>query len=120
MGSQEFTQLIVWQKAHQVRLAVFDATEKLPLSRMFRLVDQMQTAAQSVPGNIAEGFGRRLPKDKARFYTIAKGSADELKDQLIFTREKGYWRDNVAVQSTLEEVCRMLRRLIDMTLGGMG
>jgi len=117
MGSKEFTQLTVWQKAHQVRIAVFDATEKPPLSRMYRLIDQMQTAAQSVPGNIAEGFGRRLPKDKARFYTIAKGSADELKDQLIFTREKGYWPDHLAVQSKLEEVCRMLRRLIERTLG---
>jgi four helix bundle protein len=101
MGSTDFTQLIVWQKAHQVRIAFFGGTEKPPLSRMYRLVDQMQTAAQSVPGNIAEGFGRRQPKDKARFHTISKGSAAELKDQLIFT-----------------EVCRILRRLIDMTLGG--
>jgi four helix bundle protein len=84
---------------------------------MFRLVDQMQSAAQSVPGNIAEGFGRRMPRDKARFYTIAKGSADELKDQLIFVRDKGYWRENLEVQSKLEEVCRMLRRLIELTLG---
>ena len=118
MGSKDFTQLIVWQKAHQVRLAVFDATEKLPLSRMFRLVDQMQSAAQSVPGNIAEGFGRRMPRDKARFYTFAKGSAAELKDQLIFVRDKGFWRENLEVPSKLEEVCRMLRRLIERTLGG--
>jgi four helix bundle protein len=118
MGTSEFTQLIVWQKAHHVRLVVFDATEKPPLSRMFRLIDQMQGAALSVPGNIAEGFGRRSPRDKAKFYTFAKGSADELKDQLIFTREKGYWPDNLPVQSTLEEVCRMLRALIDKTLLG--
>ena len=118
MGSKEFSQLIVWQKAHQVRLAVYDATEKPPLSRMFRLVDQMQTAALSILGNIAEGFGRRHPKDKAKFYTIAKGSTDELKDQLIFTRDKGYWRDNLAIQAKLEEVCRMLRSLIEKTLAG--
>jgi len=118
MGSQDFSQLTVWQKAHQVRLAVFTATEKPPLARMFRLIDQMQAAALSVPSNIAEGFGRRHPKDKAKFYTVAKGSADELKDQLIFTRDQGYWRDNRAVQDTLEEVCRMLRSLIHKTLGG--
>ena len=73
-----------------------------------------------MPGNIAEGFGRRLPGDKARFYTIAKGSADELKDQLIFTRDAGYWVANLPVQALLEEVCRMLRSLIDKTLGGNG
>lgn len=120
MGSNEFTQLIAWQKAHQIRLAVYSATEKPPLARMFRLMDQMQSAALSVPSNIAEGFGRRHPKDKAKFYTVAKGSADELKDQLIFTRDQGYWPDNQAVQARLEEVCRMLRSLIDKTLGGSG
>ena len=120
MGSKEFTQLIVWQKAHRVRLAVFTATDKPPLARMFRLASQMQSAAHSIPANVAEGFGRRHPKDKARFYTIAKGSADELKDQLIFTRDQGYWKDNFPVQCTLEEVCRMLRSLIDKTLRGGG
>jgi four helix bundle protein len=120
MGSKEFTHLIVWQKAHQVRMAVFETTEKPPISRMFRLASQMQGAALSVPGNIAEGFGRRHARDKAHFYTMAKGSADELKDQLIFTRDKGYWKDNLPVQANLEEVCRMLRSLIDKTLGGNG
>jgi len=117
VGSSNFTQLIVWQKAHQVRLAVFDVTERPPLSRMFLLMDQMQSAALSVPGNIAEGFGRRHPKDKARFYAFAKGSADELTDYLILCRDKGYWKDNEKIQSKLEEVCRMLTRLIDLTLG---
>jgi hypothetical protein len=70
------------------------------------------------PREYRRGFGRRHPKDKAKFYTIAKGSADELKDQLIFTRDKGYWKDNLAVQAKLVEVCRMLRSLIEKTLEG--
>lgn len=118
VGSKEFTQLIVWQKAHEVRLEVSRVSDAFPPSQAYRLTAQMQTAALSIPGNIAEGFGRRHPKDKAKFYTIAKGSADELKDQLIFTRDKGYWRDNLAIQAKLEEVCRMLRSLIEKTLAG--
>lgn len=117
MGAAEFTQLIVWQRAHEVRMEVYRVTDAFP-PRQFRLITQMQTAALSVPANIAEGFGRRHPRDKARFYSIAKGSADELKDYLIFSRDYGYWPDNQLVWSKLEEVCRMLRRLIQTTLEG--
>jgi four helix bundle protein len=118
MGNPGFTHLIVWQKAHAVRLAVFKATENFPAAQQYRLTGQMQTAAISVPGNIAEGYGRRHRKDKAHFYTIAKGSADELMDYLILSKDVGYWPGNEGVRKTLEEVCRMLSRLISTTLGG--
>lgn len=118
MRDPSFRHLIVWQKAHAVRLAVFAATEKFPATQQYRLTGQMQTAALSVPGNIAEGYGRRHRRDKAHFYTIAKGSADELMDYLIFSRDAGYWPENDAIRRIQEEVCRMLSGLIDTTLGG--
>ncbi len=39
--------------------------------------DQLERASLSVVLNIAEGAGRRAPRDKARFYSIARGSANE-------------------------------------------
>ncbi len=39
--------------------------------------DQLDRASLSVVLNIAEGAGRRAPRDKARFYSIARGSANE-------------------------------------------
>jgi four helix bundle protein len=41
------------------------------------LADQLQRAATSVPLNIAEGAGEFSPKEKARFYRIAKRSGTE-------------------------------------------
>ena len=48
----------------------------LPLRRT-ELSDQMDRASISVPLNIAEGAGRSTPRERARHYTIARGSAVE-------------------------------------------
>ncbi len=41
------------------------------------LRDQLDRASASVLLNLAEGCGRRAPKDRAHFYSIARGSAME-------------------------------------------
>ena len=48
----------------------------LPLRRT-ELSDQLDRASISVPLNIAEGAGRSTPRERARHYTIARGSAVE-------------------------------------------
>ena len=42
------------------------------------LKDQLERASLSVCLNVAEAAGRRSPRDKARFYAIARGSATEV------------------------------------------
>jgi len=42
-----------------------------------RLRDQLADAAESILLNTAEGAGRRSGADKARFFDIARGSAEE-------------------------------------------
>ena len=48
----------------------------LPLRRA-ELSDQLDRASISVALNIAEGAGRSTPRERARHYTIARGSAVE-------------------------------------------
>jgi four helix bundle protein len=50
--------------------------EGLPRGRSY-LADQLRRASTSITFNIAEGAGEFAPRDKARFYRIARRSASE-------------------------------------------
>lgn len=48
----DFTDLKVWNKAHQLTLQVYGMTKAFPREEKYRLVDQLCRAASSVPANI--------------------------------------------------------------------
>jgi len=52
------------------------ATAELPAGHSF-LADQMRGASASVVLNFAEGNGKASPRDRRRFFRIAKGSVLE-------------------------------------------
>jgi four helix bundle protein len=56
MPASKVTDMIVWQKAHQLTVEVYKLTRRLPEDERFGLIPQMRRAASSVPANIAEGF----------------------------------------------------------------
>lgn len=116
MGTTSFTQLTVWQKAHQVTLSVYKITKNFPSEERFGLSAQMRKAATSIPANIAEGYGRQKPADKGRFYNIGQGSAEELRYYLILSKDLGYVEDQASLWNSLDEVSRMLRRLAQVTV----
>lgn len=89
-ASRSFTQLIVWQKAHQFVLAVYKLTSKFPREEIFGLTAQFRKAAVSIPANIAEGYKKKGKLDKARFFNIAEGSLEECKYYLILTEDLHY------------------------------
>lgn len=85
-----FTDLVVWQKAHELALEIYRITGRFPDTEKFGLLVQMRRASTSITANIAEGFGRRGIMDKVRFYDFAVGSLYELQDQLFMVRDLTY------------------------------
>ncbi|MGO8814856.1 MAG: four helix bundle protein [Terriglobia bacterium] len=117
MAIERFEQLEVWQVAHHLVLDVYKVTQELPKDQRFGLVSQMQRAGVSVPANIAEGFKRRGPADKVRFYNIAQGSLEELRYYFILCRDLGYKVEFELLADQTERVGRMLTGLI-RSVGG--
>jgi four helix bundle protein len=68
--------LDVYQLARQLARESSDLLARLPGGRA-DMTDQFRRAALSLPLNLAEGAGEFAPKEKARFYRIAKRSATE-------------------------------------------
>jgi four helix bundle protein len=114
MSKQGFKELLVWQRAKKLAVAVFKLTEDGKLSRQYALADQLRRSAVSVPSNIAEGDERDTDKESVRFFYIAKGSLAELITQLEISQEVGLLAaDQVAPLSReCDELGRMLGALI--------
>ncbi|MEK7581600.1 MAG: four helix bundle protein [Patescibacteria group bacterium] len=85
-----YQKLIVWQRAKDLVVMVYNVTTKFPKSEEFGLKSQMRRAAVSVLSNIAEGYSRRSKLDKKRFLEIAVGSLFELESDLEVSLELGF------------------------------
>src|ERR1700745_75018 len=84
---KDFRNLKVWQKAHELGLALYPVTDSFPRLEAYGLASQIRRSASSIPSNIAEGCGRAGDSELARFCTIARGSASELEYQLLLARD---------------------------------
>ena len=113
MAVQHYQQLLVWQKAMDLAVAVYRASDPFPKSETYRLCDQLRRCAISVPSNIAEGQGRNTTPDFLRHLGIARGSLYEAETQLILAYRLGYLTDELrtALLSLTGEVGRMLNGL---------
>jgi four helix bundle protein len=111
-----FKELLVWQKSMDFVDHVMDIIEKLDEGkRHFRLIDQLESSAASVPMNIAEGKGRNTQKEFAQFLYIARGSLYETITLLnIFSRRKWITEETLnKSEAHAFEIASMLKGLIN-------
>src|SRR5216684_671024 len=106
-AARTFRDLVVWRKAHEFVLAVYQFTGSFPQRETFGLAHQMRRAAISVPANIAEGFGKRSKPEKARFLNMAEGSLEESRYYLVLAQDLGYGNTEEQMR-LLEQVSRLL------------
>ena len=90
MATQSFTDLVVWQKAHELALLIYSMTKQFPKDELFGLTSQFRRAGVSIAANIAEGYRRRGTKEKLRFYNIAQASLEECRYYFILSNDINY------------------------------
>ncbi|MSU24571.1 MAG: four helix bundle protein [Opitutus sp.] len=85
---RHFTDLMVWQKAYQLGLRVFEVSKGWPSEEKYALTDQVRRSSRSVSVNISEAWGKR--RYVAHFISRLTDSDTELletENWLMFARD---------------------------------
>jgi len=82
-----FEDLEVWKRSARLSATLYQQTKDL---KAFGFRDPPTRSGLSIPSNIAEGYERDSDAEIARFLTIAKGSAGELRTQILIGIEANY------------------------------
>ena len=103
--------LKLWQKA--IELAKSICTDILPLlppDERYSMTPQLRRACQSIPANIAEGYGRYYYQENIRFCYIARGSLEETFSHLKLAYDLNYL--DVNSYNPIYDDIQELRRLL--------
>jgi four helix bundle protein len=90
MVAKRFEDLVCWQLARELEREVYAFTAMPPAAKDLEYCRQIRKSSSSAPRNMAEGFGRYLPGEFARFMRNALGSLNETRDHLGAGYEQGY------------------------------
>ncbi len=106
--------LEVYKKVHLLTLDIYRLTEKFPKDELFGLVSQMRRAAVSINSNLSEGGARLSRAELLRFIGISRGSASELKYQLLLSQDLGFVKkeEYKRMDDNLTEILKMLTGLV--------
>ncbi|MFZ0201402.1 MAG: four helix bundle protein [Candidatus Sulfotelmatobacter sp.] len=111
---EDFRNLRVWGKAHELTLTVYKRTHSFPKEEMYGLTSQLRRSSASIGANIAEGFGRRSDAEMRRFVQIAHGSANEVEYHLLLAKDLEFLStdEHKDLEAKVLEIQRMLASLV--------
>lgn len=105
-----FTDLRIWQKAHELTLRIYKLTAKFPKEERYGLVSQLRRAAVSVEANIAESHGRYHYADVVNFLLDSRGSIFEVQDELMIAKDLGYGEKS-EIEKLIDEYSILARQV---------
>jgi four helix bundle protein len=106
-----FEDLEVYKKARQFRKRMYGVARKLPAFEKYELGSQIRRASVSLTNNIAEGHGRYHYLEQIKFQLQARGSLEEIMDDLNICEDENYLPTGDVV--TLKEQAKEVQRLIN-------
>jgi four helix bundle protein len=121
MKTRDHRKIIAFQRADDLAVAVYRATQAWPREERFGLTSQIRRAAVSVPANITEGAARLKMREYLHFLSIANGSLREV-GYLVHLAGRIEYLDELtsrALMLSYEETCRVLWGLIESVAEGI-
>jgi four helix bundle protein len=116
MSVKSLETLETWCRARDFTLRIYrEILPLLPSDEKWNLNQQLRRSANSIPANIAEGYGRFYYQDNARFCYNARGSLEETLSHLVICRELRYIPENLF--QSLEQDGEKLTQLINGYIG---
>ena len=109
---QDYRNLAVWQKAHQLALQVYVVSKQLPQSESFGLVMNMRRSVVGIATRIADGAGRTTDADFAGELRKALAAGFELDYLLLISKDLG-----LLAEVRYEELSAELREIRKMLSG---
>ena len=108
-----FEKMAVWQNAKNAVKSIYVKTKSFPKEEAFGMTSQIRRAGVSICCNLAEGSARISPVDQNRFYEIAFGSAIEVINLLIISKEMELISDTdyVNLRSELEKITYQINQM---------
>lgn len=100
----------LYQQAREFRKRIYRQIRRLPHEEKYALDPQMRRAVVSVTNNIAEGHGRSHWQENTRFCRIARGSVDEVLDDLNVCIDENYG-DIGTLHALKEEAYALIGRI---------
>ena len=112
-----FRDLVVWQRAMQLTVAIYRLTQEFPREEIYGLTSQIRRSAVSLPSNIAEGHGRLNKGEYRQFLGVARASNYELQTQIEIARAVGMGNPKLLndAEGLSHEVGKMLYAILDTT-----
>ncbi len=105
---KSFEDFDLWKKAHKMVLEIYKISRKFPDEEKQALGLELRTRAFHVPAYIAEGFRRRVPKERVRYYQDALTDLEETKYYLVLARDLGYIDPEHRIFKKANDVGRIL------------
>ncbi len=110
MNEYSFENLELYKAGREYRKKVYRLTYTLPKEEQYNLILQMRKAALSITNNIAEGHGRYSYQENIQFLRIARGSLEEILDDLNTCIDENY-ADEHYIESLKHEGYALLKKL---------
>lgn len=115
MSVTRFEDLKCWKHAKNFAVELYQTSDNGEFGKDFGSKDQVRRAAVSIASTIAEGKERETVSEFIRYLYVAKGSAGELKTQVLIAADIGYVSRERAeeLRAKIEALSAMLGALIE-------